>query len=49
VVVILFYVGLIVASILLYRLTHKAGRVRRDPNRRPGRSDGVRRVYRRGP
>jgi hypothetical protein len=48
-VVALFAVGMIVACLLLLRLMARAGRQRRKPERRPGQSDGVRTVYRRGP
>jgi hypothetical protein len=45
--ILLFMLGMGAVSVLLMRLIGKSGR-RRDPfKRRPGRSDGVRTVYKR--
>lgn len=47
--VLLFTFGMVVVSLLVYRVARKSGRARDPYGRRPGRSDGVRTVYKRHP
>lgn len=47
--IVLFMLAMALVSVLVYRLARRSGPRRSPYARRPGRSDGVRTVYKRGP